>query len=167
MLIRPATPIDAPQIHAVTSAAFGRVEEADLVEALVDAGHTALSLVACDAAGEVCGHVLFSPVQAPGAEGAVQGLAPIAVAPQVQGRGLGSALVREALRELQAAGTAAVVVLGDPAYYGRFGFVPASEYGLTCAYDVPDEHFMALELVPGALAGGNGVVLYAPEFAAV
>ncbi|WP_255990434.1 GNAT family N-acetyltransferase [Chitinolyticbacter albus] len=167
MLIRHATPIDAPQIHAVTSAAFGRVEEADLIEALVDCGHVSLSLVACDLAGEVCGHVLFSAVDAPGVQGAVLGLAPIAVAPEAQGRGLGSALIQAALRELKVGGIAALVVLGNPAYYRRFGFVPASQYGLTCAYDVPAEYFLALELAPGALAGGNGVVQYAPEFSSL
>ncbi|UXY14534.1 N-acetyltransferase [Chitiniphilus purpureus] len=167
MLIRAATHADIPQIHAVTAAAFGQVAEADLIEALGDAGHVTLSLVAADDHGEVAGHVLFSPVGIPGVAGLAVGLAPIAVAPEYQRRGLGAALVREGLRQLHGDGVAAVVVLGDPGYYRRFGFTPASRFGLSCPYDVSGDYFMALELSPGALAGANGVVGYAPEFAAL
>ncbi|GLS04095.1 N-acetyltransferase [Chitiniphilus shinanonensis] len=167
MLIRVASHCDAPRIHAITAAAFGQVAEADLIEALVHAGHVRLSLVGIGESGDIVAHVLFSPVECPGADGEVLGLAPIAVDPAWQGQGRGSLLVREALRQLQHDGVAAVVVLGDPAYYSRFGFVPASRFGLSCAYDVPHEYFMALELIPGALAAGNGAVAYAPEFAAL
>jgi putative acetyltransferase len=115
----------------------------------------------------VAGHVLFSPVAvdpAAGRAGAL-GLAPLAVLPGRQRRGVGSALVRAGLDELRRRGAAAVVVLGHAAYYPRFGFAPASRFGLRCEFDCPDESFLALELRPGALAGGAGVVRYRPEFA--
>lgn len=155
---------DRAAIAAVITAAFGQPGEAALVEALRAAGALTLSLVAI-ADTEVVGHVAFSPVTIDDGNEAI-GLAPMAVAPGWQRRGVGVRLIDEALARLRAGGHRAVVVLGHPEYYPRFGFVPASRFGLRCEYDAPDEAFMALELVPGGLAGVSGLVRYRPEFAA-
>jgi putative acetyltransferase len=111
--------------------------------------------------------VLFSPVTLDATAYAASGLAPLAVAPEAQRQGIGDALVRAGLARCRAAGHAWVVVLGNPKYYGRFGFVPAERYRITCEYDVPPGVFQIIELVPGALAGRAGLVRYAAEFAAV
>ena len=95
------------------------------------------------------------------------GLAPMAVAPGHQRKGIGSHLVREGLARCRAAGVAGVVVLGHAEYYPRFGFVPAQQFGLRCEYDVPADVFMALELTQGALRGVSGLVRYHAAFAAV
>jgi putative acetyltransferase len=92
------------------------------------------------------------------------GLAPVAVLPSRQGQGIGTMLVEAGLERLRAAGAPAVVVVGDPHYYPRFGFVPASGFGLRWEEDAPDEAVMALELSPGALAGVHGVLRFRSEF---
>lgn len=94
------------------------------------------------------------------------GLAPMAVLPEYHNQGIGSQLVREGLKECLRAGCEAVVVLGHPGFYTRFGFVPASRKGLRCEYPVADEVFMVVELKPNALRG-RGLVKYCPEFAGV
>jgi putative acetyltransferase len=154
--IRDEEPGDAPAVRRVNETAFAGPAEADLVEALHAAAAVTLSLVAVDR-GAIVGHILFSPVDLDG----VVGLAPMAVAPARQGAGIGSALVRAGLERLAAAGVAAVVVVGHPSYYPRFGFQPAARFGLRWEHG-HDDAFFALELVPGALAGG-GVVRYRPE----
>jgi putative acetyltransferase len=153
--------------------AFGRPQEAALVDALRAAAHPHVSLVAVEDE-EVVGHIFFSPVSIEPedavsmATGALaMGLAPMAVLPRCQNQGIGSELVRAGLRACLRLGCAVVVVLGHPDYYPRFGFVPASRMGLRCEYDVPDEVFMATELVPDALAGVRGLVKYHPEFGKV
>jgi putative acetyltransferase len=121
--IRPERPDDIAAIQAVNRQAFGQADEAVLVDALRDGGFAVASLVAEDA-GRIVGHILFSrlPVAAGGriVEGAA--LAPMAVMPDRQREGIGSALVRAGLVACRAAGIAAVVVLGHPDYYPRFGF---------------------------------------------
>ena len=92
------------------------------------------------------------------------GLAPMAVRPENQKQAIGSALVEAGLKQCEHAGIAAVVVLGHPEYYPKFGFVPAPPLGLTCEYAVPDEVFMVAELTPGALADRSGLIKYAPPF---
>lgn len=159
---------DRAAIAAVITAAFGQPGEAALVDALRDAGALTLSLVAI-AGGAIVGHVAFSPVTITREDGvrAAIGLAPVAVAPAWQGRGVGARLVSAGLERLRAAGAPAVLVLGHPRYYPRFGFAPASRFGLRWEQAAPDAAFMALELSPGALAGGAGVVRYRPEFSVV
>ena len=88
----------------------------------------------------------------------------MAVRPEFQKQGIGSQLIERGLEQCRAAGQACVVVLGHPEYYPRFGFVPASRYGIRCEYDVPDEVFMIIELRDGALEGCAGIVKYQPEF---
>ena len=164
-IVRPETSEDAAAVRDVETRAFDRADEAALVDALRGAGKATISLVAI-VDGHVVGHVLFSPVTLDGAPLGL-GLAPLAVAPEAQRRGVGAALVRAGLAEARAAGHGVVVVLGDPAYYRRFGFVAAEPRDLCSEYDAPPGSFQVAELVPGALAGRSGLVRYAPELAAV
>ena len=175
IIVRDEAEADAPAVRQLNELAFGRTEEALLVDALRAAARPHVSLVACED-GEVVGHIFFSPVTIEpdepvaakaAAAATAMGLAPMAVLPQYQNRGIGSQLVREGLQACLSLGCGVVVVLGHPDYYPRFGFVPASRKGLRCEYDVPDEVFMATELTPGALAGVRGLVKYHPEFAKV
>jgi putative acetyltransferase len=92
------------------------------------------------------------------------GLAPMAVLPAYQRQGIGSVLVRSGLAVCQALGYGAVVVLGHPSYYPRFGFVPTDRTGLRCLDNVPVEAFMMLELQPGYLQDVQGIVTYHPAF---
>ena len=163
MTVRPEAPADAAAVRAVTEAAFGQPDEADLVGRL-RAVPGYLALVA-EVDGEVVGHVAFTPVALdPPASVDVRGLAPMAVAPGRQRAGVGSALVRAGLAACRADGAEAVVVLGHPEYYPRFGFAPGPPRGIACEYDVPAEAFMVLDLVPGALDGTEAVVRYDPAF---
>ena len=142
------------------AAAFPTNAEARLVDALRSAGQAAVSLVAL-VEGEVAGHVFFSRVEANAGLGV--GLAPLAVQPLRQRKGIGLALVQAGIAACRKAGFGYVVVLGDPGYYGRFGFVRASSVGLGNEYGA-DAHFLVLELRPGALARVRGMVKYAAEF---
>lgn len=164
ILIRPEAPADLASIRAVLTAAFPTAAEAGLVDALRSAGRLTVSLVATISSGELVGHVALSPLTLDDHPTSGLGLAPVAVAPAHQGRGLGGALVRAALAAARDRGAGVVVLLGAPAYYSRFGFVPASTFGLTSEYDAGDA-FQAIELVPGALAPHRGRIRYAPEFA--
>lgn len=128
-------------------------------------GQAAVSLVAVF--GEVVvGHVLFSPVTLGERECNGLGLAPLAVAPAWQRRGIGSELVRKGLQECAELGTGFVVVLGDPAFYRRFGFQPAIERGLSNDYGAT-RAFQVLELRPGAIPDCGGPIHYASAFAAL
>ena len=156
---------DAAGIHDTNELAFGTPLEAGLVDALRGSDDY-LSLVAV-IDGEVVGHILFTPVSLePPASVQIAGLAPMAVRPAHQRRGIGGQLIRAGLDECRRRGYSAVVVLGHPEYYPRFGFVPGHTFGLTCEFPSPPEAFMAIELVPGALAGTTGLVRYRSEFSA-
>jgi putative acetyltransferase len=163
-LIRPEREVDLEAVREVNAGAFGRPDEARLVDALRGRASRFQSTVAL-LYEEIVGNIVFTPIRVDDDEGGVMGLAPMAVRPQVQRRGIGSALVRAGLERCRSAGAVAVVVLGHPEYYPRFGFVPAARFGLRCEYEVPEEAFMALELQPGALAGLRGTVRYHPAFA--
>jgi putative acetyltransferase len=158
---------DWTAVHAVNVAAFPSAAEADLVEALRRDARPVVSLVACaDAA--IVGHIMFSPVTLPGHPGlSIMGLGPMAVAPDRQRAGIGSTLVRAGVAACTRLEAGAVVVLGHPEYYPRFGFAPAAGFGIGCEYDAPVEAFMLLELRTGALRGAAGTVRYHPAFATV
>ena len=165
-MIRPETPADFPVVFEVNRRAFGRDAEAVLVDALRDGGYVEVSLVA-EVAGEVVGHILFSrlPIRAAaGTVGAVS-LAPMAVLPGHQRKGVGSGLVRAGLEACRAGGHGIAVVLGHPAFYPRFGFAPELAERLESPFG-GGEAWMAVELVPGALAGVEGRVEYPPPFLA-
>ena len=162
--LRQETPEDVPGVRQVEVDAFGRTAEADLVDLCRARGKASLSLVAMKDK-QVVGHVLFTPVRLdpphPGWFGL--GLGPVAVLPECQRQGIGSRLIEFGLELLREGGIDFVVLLGDPAYYSRFGFIPASEFGLGNEYGAADE-FMVRELKPGVLRGASGVVKYVDEF---
>src|SRR3990172_1255787 len=166
--IRDEQPGDAAAIHRVIAAAFKGRAEAELVDKLRANDRFALSRVA-GRGGAVVGHVLLTDVTVAG-HGLVPrgaGLAPLAVRPTFQRRGIGAMLVRAALERALRAGYGFVCLLGDPAYYRRFGLRPAATLGLVSEFDAPPEAFLAIELAPGALAGVAGTVRYLPAFAEI
>jgi putative acetyltransferase len=164
--IRPARPEDAAAIQHVHERAFGDTNVAQLVD-LLHAAHKALIAFVAVAEDHVVGHILFSPVtvaQAPAGFYGV-GLAPLGVLPAFQGQSIGSRLARDGLEACRRAGYDAVVVLGNPRYYTRFGFSRASAYQLANEYNA-DDAFMVLELKGGILQTISGLVQYQPEFRA-
>jgi putative acetyltransferase len=168
MHIRPELPTDITAIREVNLDAFEGTTEADLVDALREQARPIVSMVADDD-GAIVGHILFSPVTLSSLPDLrIMGLAPMAVSPEQQRKGVGSALVRAGITACRDLGYEAVVVLGHAEYYPRFGFVPASRFGLRSEYDVPDDVFMAMELTPGALQGSApGTIRYHESFGTV
>jgi putative acetyltransferase len=173
MEVRAEKPADLAAIRQVNVSAFGRKSEADLVDRLRGVALT-FSFVAVESE-QIVGHIFFSPVAIPQSGSSANaeesagdllflGLAPVAVLSEYQRQGIGSLLVQYGLKECLRLGYKAVVVLGSPAYYSRFGFISAKEKGLGCDYPVPDEAFMVLELESGALEGRAGTVKYRSEF---
>jgi putative acetyltransferase len=163
--IRVEGPQDARRVRTVNELAFERPAEADIVDELRRACGDRLSLVADDE--EVIGHVLFTPASVTSAGRRVvgMGLAPLAVVPGRQRRGIGSALVERGLAILRERDCPFVIVLGHPGYYPRFGFERASAHGLACQWEgVPDEAFMVLILDEAAMEGVSGVAEYRAEF---
>lgn len=164
MLISAERARDIPMIHAVHAEAFETDFEARLVDRLRERADPFLSLVA--RSGDiVVGHILFTPVRlAEGGKAALLGLAPMAVLPAFQGQGIGGRLVERGLEAARELGARGVVVLGHADYYPKFGFRPASDFGLSNEFGVAAAHFMALELVPAGLSGVSGPVRYDPAF---
>lgn len=167
LVIRPEEPADLDAIRRVNTLAFGRPNEADLVDALRVRFRPFISLVAVWD-GAVIGHALFSPVtvhHGPNVDpGEAIALGPMAVHPDHQRVGIGSRLVEQGVEACVERGESLLFVLGHPAYYPRFGFQPARPAGLACMWDVPDDTFMVLELEPGAIGRMTGIVRYASEF---
>ena len=168
MIIREEQPSDIEKIWQVNVEAFETKAEANLVNTLRDSGCTFISLVA-ETKSKVVGHILFTPVELSGNEIKlkIMGIAPMAVLSQYQNKGIGSKLVQAGLERCQSLGYDAVVVLGHPSYYPKFGFVPSVQYGVKSEYDVPDEAFMILELNPGSLKHHEGVIRYHEAFNSV
>lgn len=164
--IRRERPDDAPAIEQLLQAAFDGPLEARIVAALRRSGAPWISLVAeCD--GDIVGQLVLSAVSIPvvgDSDARVAGLGPMAVRPDRQNQRIGSQLIEAALAQGWVEQFDAIVVLGHPNYYPRFGFQPASRYQLESTWDVPDEAFMALELKPGALDACAGPVRYHPAF---
>lgn len=167
LTVRDTATQDLEAVKAVHRRAFGGAGEAELVGELHANDSALVSLVAV-AGRDIVGHVLFSQVELDAdAHLLVAGLAPMAVTPGCQRAGVGSRLAAEGLVRCRERGVAAVVVLGHSNYYPRFGFRPASAFGLTPTWDVPAEAFMALELAPGCLRNASGGVHYHPLFDAL
>ncbi len=164
MTIRQTTDQDLDAIVSIHEGAFGQNDEALLTAKLLSDPSAAprLSLMAV-VDGRPAGHVLFTRVIVSGAEAGVAAsiLAPLAVVPEFQGRGLGGDLIRTGLRHLADGDTDLVFVLGHPGYYTRFGFRPAGAYGLVAPYPIPSQHadaWMVLELKEGTLGTVEGQV---------
>jgi putative acetyltransferase len=169
MEVRAEKPEDTVAIRLVNIAAFGRKSEADLVD-LLRGSISTFSFIAVEShpkSQKIIGHIFFSPVKIEGdrtEDIRILGLAPVAVLPDYQHRGIGSLLIRHGLPECARLNFKAVVVLGSLKYYSRFGFICAKKKGLRCEYNESDEAFMVLELESGALEGCVGTVKYRSEF---
>ena len=167
MHIRKESEKDIPGVHHVNESAFETDAEAKLVDTLRDQVQATISLVADDV-GEIVGHIMFSPVTLSGhTRLKLMGLAPMAVLPEHQNKGIGTELVKAGLEECKRLGFGAVVVLGHPGYYPRFGFLPSSRFGIRCEYDVPEDVFMIKELQEGYLDGITGIIKYHTAFSSL
>lgn len=165
--IRDEQPRDVAGIFAMHAAAFPTDAEARLVDALRANGHATISLVAVDDE-RVVGHVLLSPVIVVDLNNQALvrglGLAPVAVEAAYRRQGIAARLIEQALALAIAQSQPFVVVLGEPAYYQRFGFLPASGWRVDNQYGAGDA-FMLRELQPGSLPTSGGMAKYGPEFA--
>ena len=166
--IRVEQPGDGPHIRDIAAHAFGQRTEADLIDRLWADGDAIISLVAVTDRGELVGHILFSRLRIDHGRGRVAeaaALAPLAVRPEYQRQGIGSALIRAGITACSARGLAGIVVLGHPRLYRRFGFSAAAARSLRAPFS--GDAFMALELAPGALVGAPGIARYADAFDAL
>ena len=163
--IRAETYEDIIAIRLVNNKAFGQKNEAELIDRLRNRGVLTISLVAI-MNRQVVGHIAFSPVtvESESSNWEAITLAPMAVMPEYQRKGIGSQLVRAGLNECQRLDHQIVVLVGHSDYYPRFGFVPAKQKGINCEFEVPEEAWMLVELQEGALAGRRGTVRFQPEF---
>jgi len=166
--IRPAQSEDWPAIVDINDSAFGGPAESALIAALERSGRATISLVAISESVPV-GHIFFSPlrIHSSGPTIPAIALAPMAVLPRCQRRGVGSRLVEAGLKACADQAYQVVVVVGDPRFYRRFGFTPAGAAGLVSIYSEAGDAFMVTELTPGALEGRTGTVEYPSEFADV
>lgn len=165
LTIRPETTEDKAAIRHVNQEAFDQKDEAIIIEKLRNRGVLLLSLVAVQD-DIVVGHIAFSSVEIATENSNFKAiaLAPMAILPTYQSKGIGSQLVLASFNECRRLGYEVIVVLGHPNYYPRFGFVPAEQKGIKCEFQVPDEAWMVLELREGVLAGKQGTVSFQPEF---
>lgn len=164
LTIRPETPADGQRVRDVIVAAFGGVDEASLVDQL--RGQPGVfSFVALNGA-DLIGFIMFSPIAGQGGPGLLRGvgLAPLAVRPDLQARGVGSALVRYGVEDCRRRQLGLVVVLGHPGYYPRHGFVTAAPAELRCKWSMDNGNFMYLELETDHRKLAGGLVSYCPEF---
>ncbi|RJX70461.1 N-acetyltransferase [Vibrio sinensis] len=164
MLIRTEAPADLLAIDRLLKNTFPTEAEANLVMKLRENGHLTLSLVACTDEGEVIAHVMFSPVTLDGQDYNWQGLAPLVVKEEYRNQGIGSDLVKEGFESLAMFGYPACVVLGDPNYYGRLGFVAAEQHQMRCQWEVPEGAFQVKALVDGEFSEREGTIEYCAEF---
>lgn len=164
MLIRVEIPVDAMGIDVLLRATFPTEAEADLVQRLREDGLLTLGVVATNDDGEVIGYVGFTPVDVNGEDVQWVGLAPLAVNKAHQGQGIAEKLVYEGLDSLNEFGYGAVVVLGDERYYSRFGFEPASNYGVSCQWPDLQAHFLVCGLENGEIGEHKGLVTYSSHF---
>lgn len=162
MVIRPEMTSDQRAVQEINTAAFEEDAEAKLVDALRENAEHYVAFVA-EVEGRVVGHICFSEMTCAG-NARLMGLAPMAVLPDFQSKGIGSALVTAGLEACREMGMDGVAVLGHPTYYPRFGFKPASAFGIKCVYDVPEGVFMVQELKPDGLKQVSGTINYHQAF---
>ena len=166
MIIRQELPEDIDDIRAINEKAFGQPQEAVIVDKLRQNCDELLSLIAVEKE-KIVGYILFSPATIEGQHGVIKGmcLAPMAVLPELQRRGIGSQLVKAGLEHLNKAKCPFVIVLGHPGYYPRFGFEPASRYGIKSLWEgIPDNVFMILWFNKAMANQVSGVARYREEF---
>ena len=166
MIIRQEKPRDINDIHALNKLAFGQPQEANIIDKLRINCDNLLSLVAIENE-KVVGHILFSPVEIEGQHGIIRGmgLAPMAVLPEMQHKGIGTQLVKSGIENLRKMQCPFVIVLGHPEYYPRFGFERASLYGIKCQWEgIPDDAFMILWLDKSKMSRVSGLAKYRDEF---
>ena len=156
-------PNEIQQIREINLQAFETKAEADLVDRLRDSGVPIISLVA-EMDKKLVGHILFTPMTMNNYDIKIAGLAPMAVPPDYQNKGIGSALIEKGFEYCIEENYVAVAVLGHPNYYPKFGFVPSTRFDLISEYDVPKEVFMIKELVSNSLSKISGVIKYHEEF---
>ncbi len=155
---------DEETVRRINRRAFECDEEANVVDRLRRTCDEYLAFVATEDEA-IVGHILFTPVTLDGSRIAGMGLAPMAVDPGAQGRGIGTLLVRHGLNHLKALGCSFIIVVGHPEYYPRFGFQLASDHGLVCQWEgVPDEAFMVLVFDHVGFPGTGGTTRYRSEF---
>ena len=165
--VRQELPADHEAIRTVHELAFGWPDEAQIVVSLRDSPAYLPELsLAAEADGEIVGHVMLSTAKIEGESSSWTALVlgPIGVPPSSQRRGIGSAMVHAALERAAVMGYGAVFLIGHPTYYPRFGFVPASRYGMKTTYNVPDEVFMVRLLRPDGVEGITGTVVFPEAF---
>ena len=158
--IRASKPKDVAAIHSIHKAAFESETEANLVRSLFEDGDVVLSLVA-ECGEQIVGSVIYSRLLIDGENKRANALAPISVLPERQSQGIGGALIGQAHAHLKAAGESLVFVLGDPAYYRRFGFSTESASAFRTPYDGPYQMTLALD----EDAAKSGIVTYPKAFA--
>lgn len=165
--IRPEHKNDISSISMINDMAFGQEAEGNLIVKLRKNKNFIkdLSLVAC-MGNEIIGHILFSKIiiKNDTEEFESLALAPMAVIPEFQGLGIGSQLIKKGLEKAIKLGYESVIVLGHENYYPRFDFTPASQFKISCPFEVPDANFMAIELKKGNLDSVSGCVVYPKEF---
>ncbi len=164
VLIRTEAPADISPINQLLKAAFPTDEEALLVTKLRENGRFTLSLVATNDHGELIGHLLFTPVTINGEDIGWQGLAPVSVKEEYRNQGVATALINEGLTMLAEFGYPLAVVLGEPDYYHRFGFVSTKNEELSSQWDIPAEYFMLKNLLDIDLNRYQGKIEYSEEF---
>lgn len=155
---------DVAAILAVNKRAFNQEHEGKIVDALRSNGAALLSLVAT-VDGQVVGHIMYSPITVGDVTGAALG--PMSVVSEHQGQGIGSKLVQTGNAKLKDAGWPFIIMLGHPNFYPRFGFKPASDFGIRCEWEVPDDVFMVLVLDEEKMRGVSGLAKYRHEFSTV
>ena len=156
MIIRPENKQDIAAVQSINLSAFPEDGESKLVNRLRESAQPLISLVA-EVDGQLVGHILFSPVTLDSDPSLrLLGLAPMAVLPEYQRQGIGSALVEEGLAQCRLARYGAVAVLGHPDYYPKFAFTPSTNFSIKSEYDVPAEAFMIVELEKGYLNACSG-----------
>lgn len=163
--IRPENHSDTAGVYAVNTAAFNGTNEVKLIQDLRAQCDDLISLVAVDDEA-IVGHILFSPLTIHDEQKVTpaMSLAPLAVLPAYQKMGVGSQLISVGLEACRAAGHSIVIVLGHLGYYPRFGFQPASRFGIRWEHEAPDEAFMVVGLQPDALQDVKGIARFHPVF---
>jgi len=165
-IIRREQPQDIPEVRQVNIRAFGQEQEALVIDQLRKNCNSILSLVALND-GKVVGHILFSPAEIEGRHGRLvgTGLAPLAVLPEYQRKGIGSELIQTGIARIREGGCPYIIVIGHPDYYTRFGFEQAGRFGIGSEWSVPKEAFMILVLDRRVMNGITGVAKYRQEWA--